>query len=116
MSPDAAVVHLDDDTLLRGLADLRWRVDDLLAGGRRFLVVDIAGLARLSSATLAALLWAHRACRARGGRLVLSGPNRRCQEMLSRTGLVDVFAVTTTAPAGPTPAVGGRVVAAGSTS
>lgn len=90
---DDVVLHLADDTLLRGLADLRWRLDDLLAGHPPQLVIDISALTRLSSATLAALLWAQRTCRSRGGRVVLRGPNKRCLTVLARTGLADLFAV-----------------------
>lgn len=94
-SPEAreVLVVLDDPTLLRGLGDLRWRLDHLLVGHPPVLVVDISALSRLSSATLAALLWAHRTCRRRGGRVLLRGPNKRCHDLLTRTGLLDLFAV-----------------------
>jgi anti-sigma B factor antagonist len=90
---DDLVVSLDDDNLLRGLSDLRWHLDELLAGRAPVLVVDISGLSRLSSATLAALLWAQRGCRSRGGGVLLRGPNRRCRDVLARTGLIDLFSV-----------------------
>lgn len=91
VAPPAAVVHLDDASLLAGLTDLRWRLDELLAGRPPVLVVDISQLSRLSSATLAALLWAQRRCRARGGRVVLRHPNKRCGDILTRTGLAPLF-------------------------
>jgi anti-anti-sigma factor len=94
-----AVVTLDEQLLLRGLADLTWRLGDLLGGGGNRLVVDISGLERLSSATLAALLRAQRTCRARGGRVVVRGANRRCCEVLARTGLSGFFDIE---PAGRT--------------
>jgi anti-anti-sigma factor len=97
---DVAVVTLDDAVPLRGLADLTWRLGDLLGGGATCLVVDISGLERLSSATLAALLRAQRTCRARGGRVVVRGANRRCCEVLARTGLSGFFDIE---PAGRTP-------------
>ena len=84
---------LDDAGLLRGVADLRWRLDDLLPHGAQALVVDIHGLTRLSSQTLAALLWAQRRCRLRGGHVRLVGANRRSRELLARTGLTEVFHV-----------------------
>lgn len=90
---DALIVSLDDDNLLRGLADLRWHLDELLAGRGPVLVVDISGLSHLSSATLAVLLWAQRGCRSRGGGVQLRGPNKRCRDMLARTGLIDLFSV-----------------------
>jgi anti-anti-sigma factor len=85
------VVTLDDQALLRALGDLTWRLGELLSGGATILVVDIGGLERLSSATLAALLRAQRTCRARGGRVVVRGANRRCREVLARTGLSGFF-------------------------
>jgi anti-anti-sigma regulatory factor len=85
------VVTLDDSALLRGLGDLTWRLGDILGAGRSNLVVEISGLERLSSATLAALLRAQRICRARGGRVVVRGANRRCREVLARTGLSGFF-------------------------
>jgi ABC-type transporter Mla MlaB component len=88
-----AVVTLDDAALLRGLGDLTWRLGDLLGAGGTCLVVDISGLERLSSATLAALLRAQRICRARGGRVVVRGANRRCREVLARTGLSGFFEI-----------------------
>jgi anti-anti-sigma factor len=91
---DVALI-LDDDTLLKGLSELRWHLDGLLADRSPVLVVEISGLSRLSSATLAALLWAQRGCRGRGGRVVLRGPTKRCRDVLVRTGLVDLFSVET---------------------
>jgi anti-anti-sigma factor len=85
------VVTLDDAVLLRGLGDLTWRLGDLLGAGGTCLVVEISGLERLSSATLAALLRAQRVCRARGGQVVVRGANRRCREVLARTGLSAFF-------------------------
>lgn len=85
------VVTLDDVVLLRGLGDLTWRLGDLLGAGGASVVVEISGLDRLSSATLAALLRAQRVCRARGGRVVVRGANRRCREVLARTGLAGFF-------------------------
>ncbi len=92
--PGSAAGHLilNDDTRLSGVADLRWRLDELLpADAPPSLVVDISGLTRLSSPTLAALLWAQRRCQLRGGQMRLVGANRRCREHLARTGLDEVF-------------------------
>jgi anti-anti-sigma factor len=86
-------LRLADDSLLGGLTDLRWRLDELLPARSTTLVVDISGLSQLSSATLAGLIWAQRRCRARGGAVVLQGANRRSRQMLARTGLSSVFAI-----------------------
>jgi anti-anti-sigma factor len=87
------VLRMDDASLFKVVADLRWRTEELLAEPHPHLVVDISGLTRLSSATLAALLWAQRYCRARGGAVRLTGPNRRNRELLARTGLAELFCV-----------------------
>jgi anti-anti-sigma factor len=101
----AVVVVLDDHSLLQGLTDLRWRLDALMTGDTGTLILDVTGLERLSSATLAAMLWAQRTCQSRGGRVIVRGPNRRCREMLTRTGLATVFEVR---PAGDLPLGTGR--------
>ena len=69
LSRDATstVVALDGAVLVEGLADLCWRLDELLAAGRDELVVDIAAVAHLSSTTVCALLLVRRRCHARGG-------------------------------------------------
>jgi anti-sigma B factor antagonist len=55
------------------------------------IIVDVASIGELSSGTVAALLSAHRICRARGGGLVLRNPSRRTSELLRRTGLSRVL-------------------------
>ncbi len=92
-SPPLPVVVMDDANLLRAVADLRWRMDELMGPGNRSVVVDITGLSHLSSRSLAALLWAARRCRSRGGQVQLRGANRRCRDLLARTGLTAVLAV-----------------------
>ncbi|MFW3169884.1 STAS domain-containing protein [Geodermatophilus sp. CPCC 206100] len=88
-TPDADVVtiRLDDAVLADGLADVRWLLHDALLAGARRLVVDLSGVAHLSSSAVASFLWAHRTCRARGGAVVLRGANRRTEDLLRRTGL-----------------------------
>ena len=83
---------LDDESLAGGLSKLRWRLDDLLAGGPT-LVVDVSGLSRLSSVTIAELVFAQRRSRARGAQVVLRDPTDRCSEMLARCGLLELFSV-----------------------
>lgn len=84
-------MSLDDDCLRQGITDLRWRLGRLLAGGQSTLVVDVSGLDRMSSTTLAALLWVKRRCRARRVGVVVREPSRHSLEQLRRTGLMDAF-------------------------
>src|ERR687894_2954647 len=78
---DVVTVHLDDALLADGLADVRWLLHDALLAGARRLVVDLSKVTVLSSTAVASFLWAHRTCRARGGAVVLRGPNRRTQDL-----------------------------------
>jgi anti-sigma B factor antagonist len=87
------VVVLDDAAVTDGLSDLRWHLHDLVLGGARSIEVDLSRTSRISSSALAALLSAHRACRARGGAVVLVNPNRQVTDVMRRTGLWRVFQV-----------------------
>ena len=84
---DEVTIRLSDELLAEGLADVRWLLRDALLGGARRLVVDLSRVSVLSSTAVASFLWAHRTCRARGGAVVLRGPNRRTEDLLQRTGL-----------------------------
>lgn len=96
------VVSLNDECLLNGLAELRWQLRQQLDDGTATVVVDISEVEHLSSTTVAALLFARRHTRARGGKVVLRGPTRRSLEMLTRTGLGRLFVIDTQ-PAPPAP-------------
>ncbi len=84
---DTVVIALDDAMLADGVADVRWAIHEALLAGARGLVLDLTRVQRLGSPAVASFLTAHRACRARGGAVVLRGANRRTQDLLSRTGL-----------------------------
>lgn len=92
---DEVTIVLSDDLLADGLADVRWLLHDALLAGARRLVIDLTRLQHLSSSAVASFLWAHRICRARGGTVVLRGPNRRTLDLLRRTGLWRVLALET---------------------
>ena len=89
------VIVLDDRTLPAGLTGLRSLVRDAFLEGGARVIVDVAGLQRLSSGTVAALLWANRHCHQRGGVVVLRAPSESNLELLRRTGLGDVLQVET---------------------
>lgn len=84
---DRAVVRLTDATFRDGVAELRWRLREQILAGVRVLVVDVSAVRQLSSTAVAALLGAHRTCRARGGGVIIRDPNRRTLDLLRRTGL-----------------------------
>jgi anti-sigma B factor antagonist len=91
--PNWAVVMLSDAAIAGGMAELRWELRDLILAGARNVVVDVSQVEELSSTALAALLSTHRACRARGGGVIIRNPNRRARDLLQHTGLHRVFLV-----------------------
>jgi anti-anti-sigma regulatory factor len=93
LATGCAVVVLRDDTLIDGLSQLRRGLDQLLARGQDTLVIDVSGLARLSSTTVARLLWVKRRCLARQVRVVIREPSRATVAMLRRTGLIGAIDV-----------------------
>jgi anti-anti-sigma factor len=86
-------VALEDRSLKPGLSDLRWRLPRLVGSGADTLVIDLSGVGRLSSASIATLLFAKRTCAARRVRVVLSSPSPRALEQLTRTGLTNVLEI-----------------------
>ncbi len=86
-------VALEDRQLIQGLGDLRWRLPRLVAGGADTLVIDLSGIGRLSSGSIATLLWVKRTCAARRIRVVLSSPSPRTLDLLTRTGLTNVLEI-----------------------
>ena len=90
---------LDDDVAItvseadQQVADLRWKLCDVVLAGARSLVVDVSALTCLSSDTLAALLGAYRMCSDRGGVVVLVGCSRETVDLLHRTGLYQVLQI-----------------------
>jgi anti-anti-sigma regulatory factor len=82
-----AVLPLRDAGLMLVLNEVELRLDSLLAGGPRVLVVDLSGVRRLSSTTIAALLWVRRRCSERGVDVLVCGASRRQVDMLRRIGL-----------------------------
>jgi anti-anti-sigma factor len=88
-----AEIILTEGLVAGGMAELRWELRDLVLAGVRNLIVDVSRIDRLSSTTLAALLSTHRACRARGGGVIIRNPNAKALDLLRRTGLHRVFLV-----------------------
>lgn len=84
----AVVLTVTDETLLETLADLRWRLSVILEPGPSTLVLDLTALSKLSSATIAVLLWVKKRCRARSVHLVVRAPTGGVTGVLRRTGLV----------------------------
>ena len=82
------VVRLPDAGLNSSLTELDQQLDIALSLEPRVLVLDMSAIGRLSSTTVAELLWARRRCSRRGVEVLLRDPSRRCREALQRIGLV----------------------------
>lgn len=93
LSLEHVVIWLEDGGLTPVLDSLDGQLDAVLEAGARSLVLDMSGLERVSSTTVAALLWTRRRCSSRGIEVSLRHPSRRCLDALARTGLLDVLAV-----------------------
>lgn len=89
--PQRAIVTLSDAELAAGLSSLRWQLRDLVMDGVCLVIVDVSDLDQMESTVLAALLETHRACRRRGGGVVIRHAGRRLTDVLRRTGLDRVF-------------------------
>jgi anti-anti-sigma factor len=87
---------LTGTSLAHVLDNLERRLAVALEAGPRTLVVDMSAVGRISSTTVAALLWTKRRCSSRGVEVRLRGPSRRCLDALERVGLLGVLAVEPT--------------------
>jgi ABC-type transporter Mla MlaB component len=86
--------HRDDVIVLVGPSDrecvldvVKKRLPSLLDPPPSAVVVDLSGLARLTSGTVAALLWTGATCRKRGVPVRVRHVPARGDEILRRTGL-----------------------------
>jgi anti-anti-sigma regulatory factor len=84
-------VRLREESLLQGLSDLRWQLVQLLRDGHGAVVIDIGGVDRLSSGTVAALLWVKRSCLARGVDMTVVNASGRNLEVMRRCGLLETL-------------------------
>src|SRR5690242_13225122 len=97
-SHETLEVYLRDESLIADLSILRWELAGRLRAGQRTVVIDISGIDRLSSATVAALLWARRSCSARRAHVTVRNPSARSLEVLRRRGLAEVLPVLVGGP------------------
>ncbi|MGH8893134.1 MAG: STAS domain-containing protein [Actinomycetes bacterium] len=103
LRPTYVAVALDDETPPgEGARDLTAQLRQLFTEGASTVLVDMSRVRRLSSDIVAALLWARREARSRGGRVVLHAPNRRSASLLARSELGRLFEVDLAATA-PSP-------------
>src|SRR5262245_65390177 len=68
------------------LSDSSTAVSDLIAAGRREILIDLSPVTYVDSATIGCLMDLYRQVTSAGGHLKLSGVQKRVETMLSMTG------------------------------
>jgi len=68
------------------LSDFSTAVSDLIAAGRREILIDLSPVTYVDSATIGCLMDLYRQVTSAGGHLKLSGVQKRVETMLSMTG------------------------------
>ena len=82
-----SIVRVGDTRLMYPmLADFAAAVSGLVASGQHDIVIDLAPVTYIDSATIGCLMDLYRQARAAGGRLKLSGVQKRVETMLTLTG------------------------------
>jgi anti-anti-sigma factor len=91
-----AIVRVGEPRLMYPLlADFAATVNDLVASGHRNVLIDLAPVTYIDSATIGCLMDLYRQVGAAGGRLKLSGVQKRVHTMLTMTGaqnFIDIHA------------------------
>jgi anti-anti-sigma factor len=86
-SGDIAIVRVGDTRLMYPmLSDFSAAVSGLIASGRRDILIDLTPVTYIDSATIGCLMDLYRQVHTAGGRLKLSGVQRRVETMLNLTG------------------------------
>jgi anti-anti-sigma factor len=84
---DVTVVRVGEARLMYPLlSDFANSVTALVNAGERKLVIDLAGVSYIDSASIGCLMDLYRQATAAGGRLKLAGVQKRVETMLSMTG------------------------------
>ena len=84
---DVTVVRVGEARLMYPLlSDFAGSVTALVNAGERKLVIDLAGVSYVDSASIGCLMDLYRQASAAGGRLKLAGVQKRVETMLSMTG------------------------------
>lgn len=87
------VVALPSSGLEPAIGDLEQLVDVALTCEPDILVLDMRAVERLSSTTVALVLWTRRRCATHGVEVILRQTSRRCREVIERTALLDAVRV-----------------------
>ena len=86
-SSGVAIVRVGDARVMYPmLADFAAAVDGLVAAGKRDILIDLTPVTYVDSATIGCLMDLYRQINTAGGRLKLSGVQKRVETMLTLTG------------------------------
>jgi anti-anti-sigma factor len=86
-SGGVSIVRIGETRLMYPLlGDFSSAVGDLVAAGRREILVDLTPVTYVDSATIGCLMDLYRQVSSAGGRLKLSGVQKRVETMLTLTG------------------------------
>ncbi len=89
----AVTVRLHEPSLAHDLAVLRSQLAECMLRGRGGVTIDLSDVGRISSPTVAALLWARRSCAARRLPFAVTGCASQNQGVLRTCGLLSTPAV-----------------------
>ena len=91
---EVAVLDLKGNlTLGAGEQKMREAIDELLAGGRKHFLLNLAGVAVIDSSGIGAIIKSFTSVKKEGGKLKLLNPSRLARQLLSITGLLSVLEV-----------------------
>ena len=86
-NPALISIPLDESNLAHDLLVLRATAAEWLIRGEGSIAVDVSSLRRLSSETIAALLWTRRKCNGQGIGFTVHGATGNVAQALTRCGL-----------------------------
>ena len=100
-SGQVSIVRVGETRLMYPiLADFSTVVSDLVAGGQRNILIDLAPVTYVDSATIGCLMDLYRQVQAAGGHLKLSGVQKRVETMLTLTGAQNFVEIHPDEPSG----------------
>lgn len=94
-----AVLTIAGDVMVECVPELERAIDDALSGGARHLVLDLAGLDFIDSASVGALLHLQQRRTQAGGRLLLCSLRPSFQRLVEASGLGGTFTMARDVPA-----------------
>jgi anti-sigma B factor antagonist len=98
-SGGVAIVRVGDARLMYPmLADFSAAISGLLTSGAHDILIDLTPVTYVDSATIGCLMDLYRQVRAAGGRLKLSGVQKRVETMLTLTGAQNFIEIHTDEP------------------